>query len=218
MNTNPLSKKVLCFGDSNTWGYVPLSKHNRYPSDVRWTGILQNILGLGWEVIEEGLNSRGITKGDNRPGKEGRSAIEYIKPCLDTHDPLDYVVVFLGTNELKAEYNLSAENVGENLLVLIKAIQSQPSQFRDVKPQIIIIVPPTVNEQTEYASKGDKYKGAYDKSVGLKNAYLNIATQTSSLILDIQDSLVTGKDGVHLTPESHKLLATSIAGLLNTVK
>ena len=97
MNTNPKAKRILCFGDSNTWGYIPGTKHNRYPADIRWTGVLQQLLGSEFEIIEEALNSRGITKGDSRPGKEGRVGMEYILPCLDSHDPLYYVIVMLGS-------------------------------------------------------------------------------------------------------------------------
>ena len=139
MNTNPSAKRMLCFGDSNTWGYIPGSKHNRYPANVRWPGVLQAALGPNWDVIEEGLNSREIIKGDNRPGKEGRSAIEYILPCLDSHDPLDYVIVCLGTNELKAECALSVEQVGENLKQLVTHILAKPSQFRNEKPKVMIM-------------------------------------------------------------------------------
>ena len=57
MNINPTSKRILCFGDSNTWGYVPATG-KRYPVGVRWTSLLQEKLGDGYEIIEEGLNSR----------------------------------------------------------------------------------------------------------------------------------------------------------------
>jgi lysophospholipase L1-like esterase len=214
MNINPAAKRVLCFGDSNTWGYIPGGSHHRYAPDVRWTGILQNLLGNDFEVIEEGLNSRGIVKGDPRPGKEGRSAIEYILPCLDTHDPLDYAVLFLGTNELKAEFDLSAMQIARNLEDLIEMISSKPSQFRDTKPQIIVIVPPVLDETTEYALKGNKYIGAHKKSLELKGEYKKIAQEMKCSIVDVQNKLLTGSDGVHLLPESHKLLAEEICRVI----
>jgi len=214
MQTSPQAKRVLCFGDSNTWGYIYDTKHNRYPVDVRWTGVLQNLLGGDYEIIEEGLNSRGIVKGDSRPGKEGRIAMDYIIPCLDTHDPLDYVVVMLGSNELKAEFNLSAQEVGDNLKMLIDVITNRSSQFREVKPQIVIVVPPVLDETTEYSSLGDKYKGAYEKSKALRGIYAKVAEETDSLFLDIQDQLEVGSDGVHLLPEAHKVLAQAICNLL----
>jgi lysophospholipase L1-like esterase len=214
MNTNPNAKRILCFGDSNTWGYIPGTKHNRYPADVRWAGVLQNLLGQEYEIIEEALNSRGIMKGDRRPGKEGRIAMEYILPCLDSHDPLDYVIVMLGSNELKAEFNLPAIDIGENLRHLVETIQNRNSQFRDTKPQIIIVVPPTMNEQTQYSLKENKYVGAHDKSVEMKKIFAQIAQETNCAIVDVQDELVTGEDGVHLLPESHEVLAKALFPLI----
>jgi lysophospholipase L1-like esterase len=214
MNINPSSKRILCFGDSNTWGYISGSKQNRHPSDIRWTGVLQKALGYEYEIIEEGLNSRGIVKGDGRPGKEGRSAIEYIIPCLDSHDPLDYVIVFLGTNELKSEHNLSAIDVGENLRILINIINSRNSQVRDPKPKVIIVVPPSINDQTAFCVNGGKFVDSNKKSIELKNVYKTIADETSSQLLDIQNDMKTGEDGVHMLIESHELLGNKLADLV----
>ena len=50
-------KSILCYGDSNTYGLMPDSP-DRYPRDVRWTGILQKKLGEDYYVIEEGLSGR----------------------------------------------------------------------------------------------------------------------------------------------------------------
>lgn len=66
-------------------------------------------LGKNYEIIEEGLNSRTLFSDDNRPGKEGRNGFAYLKPCLDTHDIIDTIILMLGTNELKNEFNNSAE-------------------------------------------------------------------------------------------------------------
>lgn len=214
MNTNPDAKRILCFGDSNTWGYIPGTKHNRYNANVRWTGVLQDILGLGFEVIEEGLNSRGIVKGDNRIGKEQRSAMEYILACLDSHDPLDYVIICLGANELKSEFKLSADEVGKNMKQLISTIQSRPSQSREQKPEILIVVPAKINETAPYAIKDGKFIGAYTKSIELKEVLLKIGKENNCRVLDIQNDLKTGEDGVHLLEESHYLLGKSLADFL----
>lgn len=211
MNTNPQAKRILCFGDSNTWGYIPGTKHQRYPANIRWTGVLQDALGLDYEVIEEGLNSRGIVKGDGRPGKEQRSAMEYILACLDTHDPLDYVIVCLGANELKAEFQLSAEEVGDNMSTLVDMICSRPSQFREQSPEVILVVPAAIDEPTDYAQKDGKFVGAYAKSLQLADVLSNVAQAHECRMLDIQQYLKTGEDGVHLLPESHRLLGEKLA-------
>lgn len=107
--------RILCYGDSNTWGYISGSNHERYGNKERWTKILAESLGNDFEIIEEGLNSRTLTSNDTRLGKEGKNGYEYLIPCLDTHDPIDLVILMLGTNELKATYNKTAKEIGNIL-------------------------------------------------------------------------------------------------------
>ena len=91
-------KTLVCFGDSNTWGYVPGSDGERHPRDVRWPNQLQHLLGDEWEVIAEGLNGRTATV--DRPDSEGRNGLPYLLPCLHSHAPVDLVVIYLGTNDV----------------------------------------------------------------------------------------------------------------------
>lgn len=79
-------KSILCFGDSNTWGYNPRTKE-RYPRNERWTGMLRQELGDGYEIIEEGLNGR-ITVWED-PIEEHKNGKEYLIPCLESHQPID---------------------------------------------------------------------------------------------------------------------------------
>lgn len=199
--------RILCYGDSNTWGYISGSNHLRYDNDKRWTKLLANSLGTKFEVIEEGLNSRTLISSDPRPGKEGKSGYEYLIPCLDTHDPIDLVVLMLGTNELKNAYNKTAEEIGKLIEeYFVKTILSRKSQFKDSYPKLLIVTPPLVNEHTEYCKEKDKYLGATQKSKDLNTIYKNIAKKYSCYFLS-NDELTTGPDGVHLTEESHKKLA-----------
>jgi lysophospholipase L1-like esterase len=91
-------KTLVCFGDSNTWGYVPGSGGERFPRDARWPVLLQRALGDEWEVIAEGLNGRTATF--ERADSEGRNGLPYLLPCLLSHAPVDLVVIFLGTNDV----------------------------------------------------------------------------------------------------------------------
>lgn len=89
---------ILCYGDSNTYGYNPVNGL-RYPKDVRWTGVLQKMLGEEYEVIEEGCNGRTTVFEDAKePWKAG---LGYLRPCLNTHKPIDFVIMMLGSNDLK---------------------------------------------------------------------------------------------------------------------
>ena len=101
-----MQKAVLCYGDSNTYGYNP-SDGLRYPRDVRWTGRLQMLLGDGYRVIEEGCNGRTSVFED--PIEGWKCGLDYLKPCLNSHKPVDLVILMLGSNDLKDVFHASAE-------------------------------------------------------------------------------------------------------------
>ena len=209
--------KILCYGDSNTWGYISGSNHQRYGNDERWTKILAKLLGNNFEIIEEGLNSRTLISNDTRPGKEGKNGYEYLIPCLDTHDPIDLVILMLGTNELKSTYNKNAKDVGEMLeKYFVKTILNRKSQLKDSYPKLLIVAPPIVNENQDYCKANDKYVGASQKSKELNYIYKDIAERYNCYFLSNQ-GLETGIDGVHLTKESHKKLAEMLKDKINNI-
>jgi len=202
--------RILCYGDSNTWGYIPGSDHQRF-GEERWTRRLSNLLGESFEIIEEGLNSRTLLSNDPRPGKEGKNGYEYLIPCLDTHDPIDLVIMMLGTNELKCTYNRTAEEIGEIFEeYFVKIILNRKSQMNHKVPKLLIIAPPIVNEEAEYCRQDKKYQGANPKSKEISNLYEKIATKYHCFFLS-NNELETGIDGVHLTRESHQKLAELLA-------
>ena len=202
--------RILCYGDSNTWGYISGSDHQRYGKEERWTRLLANLLGDKFEIIEEGLNSRTLISNDTRPGKEGKNGYEYLIPCLDTHDPIDLVILMLGTNELKSTYNKTAKEIGEMFeQYFVKVILERKSQISDKYPKLLIVTPPIVNEDAEYCKANNKYIGASKKSEELNYIYKLIAEKYNCYFLS-NNGLKTGIDGVHLTKESHKRLAEEL--------
>ena len=202
--------RILCYGDSNTWGYISGSDHQRYGVGERWTSILGELLGKEFEIIEEGLNSRTLTSNDSRPGKEGKNGYEYLLPCLDSHDPVDLVVLMLGTNELKNTYNKSSKEIGEMLeIFFVKTILNRKSQCRKTYPKLIIVTPPVVNENVDYCKEENKYAGSSKKSEELNDIYKGIAEKYNCYFIS-NEGLETGIDGVHLTKESHNKLANMI--------
>jgi lysophospholipase L1-like esterase len=197
--------RILCFGDSYTWGYIPGSNHERFSEEIRFTKVLQKLLGSAFEVIEEGLNSRTLISDDQRPGKEGRNGSSYLIPCLDSHDPLDLVIIMLGTNELKDQFNNSAEIIGDLFEKhFVKVIVNRKSQFQDKCPQLLIISLPIINESTEYAIA--RYKGGAEKAAQTNKIYAEISKANNCYFVDVS-SLKVGIDGVHLTKESQIKLA-----------
>lgn len=209
--------RILCYGDSNTWGYISGSDHQRYGNSERWTRILSELLEDKFEIIEEGLNSRTLISNDTRPGKEGKNGYEYLIPCLDTHDPIDLVVLMLGTNELKHTYNKTAKEIGEVFEnYFVKTILNRKSQFNNSFPKLLIVTPPIVNENQEYCKVNDKYLGATRKSKDLNEIYKEIAKKYNCYFLG-NEELETGIDGVHLTKESHRKLAKMLEEEINKI-
>ena len=198
--------KTLCYGDSNTWGYISGTDHQRYNENQRWTKLLQKLLGNNFEIIEESLNSRTLLFDDNSLGKEGRNGFTYLKPCLDTHDKIDIIILILGTNELKSELNNSVEDIVKMIDKYVQFIKNNKSQIDKTAPQIIISGLPTVNDHTDYCRANNKYKGAADKSKELNVLYQKYCKYNDITYVN-NDDLQTEVDGVHLTLEGHATLS-----------
>ena len=199
--------RILCYGDSNTWGYIPGSDHERFGNNERWTKLLASFLGDNYEIIEEGLNSRTLLSNDTRPGREGRIGYDYLIPCLDSHDPIDLVILMLGTNELKNTFHRSVEEIGKMYEeYFVKTILSRVSKISSKAPQLLIVAPPPINEDTPNCTDNNKYVGASMKVKELGKIYEQIANRYHCTFLSANE-LETGIDGVHLTKESHQKLA-----------
>lgn len=125
MKTNTTTKRILCYGDSNTWGRIPSRMGmERYPIQTRWTGILQETLGEDYEIIEEGLGGRTTMVDDPRPEFPERNGLKTLSILLETHLPLDLVIVMLGTTDTKEMMNISSERTTEGMSEIIKVIKN----------------------------------------------------------------------------------------------
>ena len=121
-------KNILCFGDSNTHGYNSKTG-GRFTVEERWTKLLQRKLGDDYYVIEEGLSGRTTSFDD--PVFEGLSGLNAIYPCMMTHEPLDLVIIMLGTNDTKDRFNANGFIIGKGLERLTqKAIDTQTVQMQ----------------------------------------------------------------------------------------
>lgn len=202
-------KRVLCYGDSNTWGYISGTDHQRYGENERWTRLLQKILGDEFEIIEEGLNSRTLFTEDTRPGKDGRKGYDYLKPCMLSHDKIDIVILMLGTNELKDSFENSAIEIVSMLDKFVDFILNFKSQIDGSSPKLILCGVPPISECAGEESCG-KYKNAVGKCrelIKLCDKYF----EYKNLIYVKNDDLNVGIDSVHLTKESHSVLSQKLA-------
>ncbi len=204
MNTNPDAIKILCYGDSNTWGQDPTKQGKRYPVTVRWPGLLQKKLGESYEVIEEGLIGRTTALDqDDREGKNGKT---YLKPCLETHNPMDIVVLMLGTNDLKEQFHQSPQDIANNIGGLVQMIQEFGWNSDGNSPKVILISPPYVDESVPGSQ--ENYKGAEEKSKQLTKYYQQVAEKYNSDFIDIAQYIKPSKsDGYHLDPDAHRKMS-----------
>ncbi len=205
MNTNPEAKVIVCYGDSNTWGAIPYSD-NRLPSNIRWPGVLQNLLGNEYDVINEGLCGRTLVVED--PEKPHRTGITHLTSIVKTNNPIDLIIIMLGTNDMKTSYNLQAEDIGTHLEETINSILRRDEDEKI--PKILIICPPAVvrplhTEFDERMSKG------IEISKELPNLYQQISNKYNCHYINAEELMnLTDTDGYHLDVEDHKNLAEVI--------
>jgi lysophospholipase L1-like esterase len=165
-------------------------------------------------VIEEGLNSRTFCIDDPRKGKEGRNGLQYLVPCLDSHDPVHSIVLMLGSNELKEDYKLQAIEIAEMLDEVITTILHRPIQTGKATPDILVVAPPLLDTQAEQCRPEYNYPGSFEKSQSLAELYRQVTQKRGCAFLDAGIHTQAGADGVHITQESHTKLGNALAAFI----
>jgi lysophospholipase L1-like esterase len=197
---------VLCYGDSNTYGYDP-GNGSRYPYEKRWTTLLGEKLGNGYEVINQGLNGR--TTAYDRPGAAWKNGISSFIACLGTHKPVDILIIMLGTNDCNAGLGLSAEQIAGGMGNLVRLAKDNAPALQGYIPRIIVAAP---------AAIGDNYEDspfAYEltpesvrKSHDIGPLYEELAKKEECEFVSAVDSAEVSKlDSEHLTEEGHRQMA-----------
>ena len=197
---------VLCYGDSNTYGFNP-ENGLRYPKEVRYPGRLQLLLGEAYEVVEEGCNGRTTIFDDPIEGwKNGRP---YLKPCLNTHKPVDIVILMLGSNDLKTTFHLTAERIAEGAGELVEEIYSFAEAKQDHVPQVILVSPPEIGRGIRSSAfYGSFHEEAVAESKKFPECYRAVAKKHGCIFFDAAAYVYPSEaDSVHLTAEGHRVLA-----------
>ncbi len=209
-------KSVLCYGNSNTWGYATeLRPDGRYSFEERWTGVAQKALGGDWRVIEEGLGGRTTVNDDPVEGLEN-SGGTYLLPCLLTHQPIDVFVVMLGTVDLKARFNKSAWEIAAGVGALVGVAKSAAVGPEGASPEIIVIAPPPT--RADIKGFGEIFDGAHAKSLLFSRHYKAMAAELGAHFLDAGDTVTSSTvDGFHLDPTDHVSLGRTVAAEVERV-
>src|SRR5215207_9571478 len=197
---------VLCYGDSNSWGYDPATRA-RYPPHTRWTGVLAARLGAENRVVEEGLNGR-TTRWDD-PIEVGRNGLTYLRACIESHQPLDLVIVMLGTNDLKRRFDLSASDIAQSAAVVAETAQRFALTADGRNARVLLVAPPAVATLTEY---DQMFAGAREKSRQFSH-YFRLAAGWHHLpFFDAGSVIVSSEnDGIHFDAAEHRKLGEALA-------
>ena len=209
-------KTLLCYGDSNTYGYIP-GTGMRYPRDVRYPGRLQNLLGDEYFVIEEGCNGRTTIHDDPIDG--WKNGLDYLKPCLNSHKPVDIVIMMLGSNDLKEIFHLTAGQIADGAGQLIDVIQTFTAEKQGFIPQIILVSPPEIGT----GIRSSVFYGAFneravEESRRFPECYQAIARKYGCIFFNAAEYIYPSEvDSLHLTPEGHRILAEKLCEVVQAL-
>lgn len=212
-----MNKTILCYGDSNTYGYNPLNEF-RYPKEIRWTGCLQELLGEEYSVIEEGCNGRTAVFED--PLEGWKNGFDYLKPCLNSHKPIDIVILMLGSNDLKTTFHATAKEIAAGVEILVDTIKTFTIEKQGFEPVIILLSPPEIGE----GICDSPFHYAFDNSSILRsrelpNEYRKVAKRKECIFCKTSDYIKPSQaDSLHLMPEEHKKLAKVLKEIIMQIE
>ncbi len=200
--------EILCYGDSNTWGYSAKTAE-RFPHNIRWTGVLQKMLGENYHVIEEGLSGRTTVWEDEI--EEYKSGKEYLIPCLNTHKPLDLVIIMLGTNDLKKRFSLSAYDISLGAQLLAKIVMKTECGRKGKSPEVLLVSPIEAGdlECCPFGECFNPQSGAESKK--FEYYYKKAAEEIGCHFLSAAEFADPSPiDAIHIEPEGHLALGKAV--------
>ena len=215
-------KHVLCFGDSNTWGFIP-GTCKRYDEHTRWTGVLQDELGADWRIHENGQNGR--TTVFPEPGKNFMTGVVICRHALRnalmpvvTMVGMNFGVLLGGTVTMEAVFTLNG--VGTLIRTIQTFDQLYPASvplFGDNKPRILVLTPIEIGENV---AEWDTLYGKGQESRKFPALMKGLCEWLGVEMMNTQEIVQPSKvDGIHMMPEEHRKLALAVRDrLLGLVK
>lgn len=176
--------RILCFGDSNTYGYDPRSCFGgRYGTEDRWPDLLAK--QTGWEIIHAGANGREIPRNP------------YALRLLNRHAPVDIFLVMLGTNDL-----LQGASAKEAAALMEAFLQPLLPHCR----RILLAAPPPMKRGAWVTNEE-----LVTASIQLAEEYKVLAEKLNISFADTREwNTELTFDGVHFTEEGHHCFAERI--------
>ena len=209
-----MTRSILCFGDSNTHGTRPMATLDgagRFDHDARWPSVMGRSLGDGFEVIAEGHPGRTTVHDDPMEGP-WRNGVTVLPALLESHKPLDMVILKLGTNDLKNCFHVSPADIAFCLDRLIRLIRGFGAGPEGAAPAVLVIAPPPI---MEVGCLAEMFAGGAAKSLGLAAAIGGMATRLNAGFLDAGRLIqVSPVDGIHYEAAAQIALGLAMADAL----
>jgi lysophospholipase L1-like esterase len=196
---------ILCYGDSNTWGYDAATQ-GRFGRWERWPGVLQRALGDAFHVVEEGLGGR--TTVFDVPGEADRNGLPPLAMLLESHAPLDVVVVALGVNDVFLP-GVGAHWAARGTATLVERVRSSGAGRDGGVPAILVVVPPPIGPLPPADEMGAP--SARDESRRFAAEYAAVCEELGVAMLDLGTVCEpTRDDGVHFEREGHEAIGLAV--------
>ena len=215
-------RNILVFGDSITWGWVPtvpFMPTTRYKKEDRWPDVMATALGAEYNVNTEGLPGRTTNIDDPRlPGQ--LNGAKYLGPALMSHEPLDLVVIMLGSNDVKQYLRRTALEIGLGMGELINEVQEGSGLVWTIykRPHVLIISPPPLGDNIDPSLVDFVTEvfdtDAHEKLAALPTIYSKIAEAAGADYFDaatVVEPDEVGIDGIHLLVEGNRDLGLAVA-------
>ena len=216
-----MKKHIVCLGDSNTHGYCAdpadcADGGARFNENERWTCLLQKALGEEYLVLEEGLSGRTTVFSD--PLHEAMPALDVAYPILMSHEPVDLLIIMLGTNDTKERFSVNPACIARGLERLVDKCKTIPC-WGDHKPNILLIAPPHIGDKMEQSDVMPAMGlGCAAKSRELTKWYAPVAANQGCAFLDAEGVAEFNEvDYMHLTRKGHAQLAAKLAQIVPTL-
>lgn len=204
---------ILCYGDSLTWCFDP-ENWQRYEYKFRWTTILEKSLGENFRVIPEGLNGR--TTCFDHPFIPDRSGKVQFGLTLETHAPVDLVIVMLGINDMIKYLNVSAEDSAKGLFPYYRTIFESTWGPDEKASKLLIVAPPALGNITPFMKMW--YDGKEEESKRLAHYYKILCEEFEIPFMDSNEFVkADGSDGVHMSKESNKIFGEKLAEVVKKI-
>ena len=208
-------KNILAFGDSLTWGFIA-GTWERHPFDTRWPNVLAAGLGGKARVIEEGHNGRTTVFDDPTTGDD-RNGARILPVLLSTHQPLDLVIIMLGTNDIKFANRCRAFDASMGMGRLVQIVQTFPYQAWAPKPQVLIVAPPAL-VPTDDEWFNDLWGHAIEESKLFAKHYARLAEEMGVHFFDAGSVAKADKtDGGHLDAANTKAIGTALVPVVRKI-